>query len=356
MSLIIPVILCGGSRTRLWPASRRKKPKQFLNLFGKDTLLQTTVRRALDLSGASADGLFFVTLSDQKDQVDGQLKDINITGSHILCEPSARNTAAAIAYAAEEVAAHYGDKALMWVLASDQYVGQQNAFGAALREGCKAAESGYLVTFGITPTRPETGYGYILKGDILEHTNVSTITRFVEKPDFETAQRYLDHGGYLWNSGNFLFNVRAVLNEYKAHAPDVLNAVQAAMKGQSSGQAAPALYDQIPAQPFDVAVMEKTRKAAVVPCDPQWSDVGSWESLWELKPKDEAQNVLEGNVIAQRTTSSMIVAGERLIACGGLDNLVVVDTGDAVLIADRRDSTAMRDLVAAIRKDYPDLA
>jgi mannose-1-phosphate guanylyltransferase/mannose-6-phosphate isomerase len=347
---IVPVILCGGSGTRLWPASREHHPKQFLKLIGDFSLLQETARRALRITGVAASNLVTVTLDRLKNEVCEQMRSVHADASgHIICEPHARNTAAAVAFAAHYVKATFGENALMWVLPADHHMGDEVALNFAFHEGLKAAKKDYLVTFGITPTRPEVGYGYIRVGKSLMD-GINDAEQFIEKPDLQTAQDYLKTGDYLWNSGMFLFLVDAALREFNNHSPEILNGITAATVGQNLGEADPFFYNEIPEIPFDKAVMEKSPRVAVVPCNPAWSDIGSWESLWEIREKNKHGNVLEGRVATHDTKNSFIQAKDRLIAVAGLENIVVVDTGDAILIADRNNSDAMKTMVKRLKK------
>jgi mannose-1-phosphate guanylyltransferase/mannose-6-phosphate isomerase len=347
--LIIPVILCGGSGTRLWPASRENHPKQFLPLMNDFSLLQNTMRRALRVSGADAASLVVVTLDAMKDGVEKQLRELDDTATaHILCEPSARNTAAAVALAAAYVYRTFGPDAYMWVLPADHHITRedilQNAFGHALR----AAKDGHLVTFGIAPSRPDTGYGYIKLGAHKTDT-VRLAERFVEKPDAATAQSYLDAGDYLWNSGMFLFSVTSVLSHYEELANDIMASTYAAMENGSLKAPCAKTYAGVHSTPFDKAIMEKSSKVAVVPCDPEWSDVGSWESLWDLKPKDNNNNVIEGKAACYNASGCLVQGKDRLIAVAGLDNIVVVETDDALLITNKSDNDSMKALVKGLK-------
>jgi mannose-1-phosphate guanylyltransferase/mannose-6-phosphate isomerase len=358
MSYIIPVILCGGSGTRLWPASRSWRPKQFLPLIDGNSLLQNTASRAMRVSGAVASHIVTITLEGFAAEVEEQLSAIDPDAvNHILHEPSARSTAAAIAFAASYIARVFGKDAFMWVLPADHHMGDEEHLAHALHHARQAAQSGKLVTFGIKATRPETGYGYIRHGAKMEGSAACTIDAFVEKPTPEKAKEYIDSKNYLWNSGMFLFRVDVLLEEYALHAKAILKQVQAAVDGtKKHGCVEPALYNAVQETSFDIAIMEKTTRGAVVPCDPAWSDIGTWESLWEIRLKDANGNAAEGNVICHDTQDCLIQGQTRLIACAGLKNLVIIDTGDTILIADRSDSNSLRALVKTLKtKNRPEV-
>ena len=353
VSAIVPVILCGGSGTRLWPASREKFPKQFLALMGEHTLLQQTALRTMRTTGAKAADLVTVTLGDLSGHVAGQLAQIDAAAArHILCEPSARNTAAAVAFAACHVEALHGPDALMLVLPSDHHIADEKTLSDAFATGLKAAESGLLVTFGIRPTRPETGYGYIRLGETIGTLpGVQRAAAFVEKPKLDVAKSYLADGNYLWNSGMFMFKAGKVLAEFERYSPQILARVREAIAAGESHRPDAQLYASIPSEAFDVAIMERSADVAVVPCHPQWSDIGSWESLWEIREKDANQNVIQGNAAAHASHGCVVLAkSERLIACAGLTNIVVVDTGDSILIADRSNADSLKALVGELKK------
>ena len=350
-SKIVPVILCGGSGTRLWPASREKHPKQFLNLMGDFSLLQDTMKRALRISGAPAENLVTVTLGALSEGVRTQLAAIQPEATkHILSEPFARDTAAAVAFAAHYVKKNFGADAIMWVLPADHHIGDEHAMSLSFAEALTAARQNYLVTFGIRPTRPETGYGYILLGNSLMSASIFNAESFVEKPNLATAKEYIESGKYLWNSGMFVFSAGNVLKNFEKYAKDVNDAVVAAMDGAAAPtEVRPDLYAAIEKKPFDKAIMEKSNLVAVVPCDPEWSDIGSWESLWEIRPKDINGNVTEGQAACFETKNCLVQARDRLIACAGVQNIVVIETDDAILIADRSNGDAMKVLVNSLK-------
>lgn len=356
--LVVPVILCGGSGTRLWPASREQNPKQFLPLVDDFSLLQNTALRALRISNGAAAQLVTVTLDALSGKVKSQLRAVDpAAATHVLSEPCARNTAAAVAYAAVYISQVFGRDALMWILPADHYIGNEAEMSAAFTHAVSAAESGFLVTFGISPTRPETGYGYIRRGEPLPGGFVYKAVSFVEKPDVRTARAYIEAGNYLWNSGMFLFSAGTLVSEYERHSPAILEKVRSALDhGSHLPGAANDHYAAIPEAPFDKAIMEKSSKVVIIPCDPAWSDIGSWESLWELREKDTDGNVIQGNAVCHDTRDCLIHARKRLVACAGIENLVVVETDDALLIANRSDAEAMRSLVKALKGGgYPEM-
>lgn len=351
MKTIIPVILCGGSGTRLWPASREAHPKQFLKLVDDYSLLQNTMMRAIRVSGAKPGNVVTVTGKALAHKVRDQLSAIDINAArHVLCEPVARNTAAAVAYAALYVRRVFGKDTALWILPADHHIGNEEEMTKAFRQAMSAAEEGELATFGIRPTRPDTGYGYIRLGSYMTDTGVRRADSFVEKPNLETAKKYVADGNYLWNSGMFLFSTQVLLNEYMTHAASLLRKVSRAMESSSAAtEPTEEKYAEIPEAPFDKAIMEKSAKVVVVPCDPVWSDIGSWESLWEIREKDGNGNVINGNAVCYSTRDCLIQADKKLIACAGVENLVVIETGDALLIANRSDAESMRALMKALK-------
>lgn len=350
---IIPVILCGGSGTRLWPLSRENAPKQFLKLLGRDSLLTQTLDRALKCSGATADHVVTVTLDTLKKKTVMELGDYDGNAvNHILGEPVARNTAAAVAYAAMYVATHFGPDSIMWILPADHHVAKPSALKSSLRAAAAAAQDGYMVTFGMTPTRAETGYGYIKTGDGINGMDgVKTVSRFVEKPSRATAESYIASGEYVWNSGMFVFRADVALGAFQKHSPDILSGVDAAVN-KKTGMRSVSIdaYSQIPSVPFDVAVMEKSEKVAVVPCDIGWSDIGSWESVWENRDHDEQGNVKEGRVACVDSQDCLIQASSLLVAAIGLKDVIIVENGDSILVADKKNPDAMKTLVATLKK------
>lgn len=344
---VIPVILCGGSGTRLWPASRESYPKQFLRLMNQNSLFQNTAERALRICGAKPSSLVVVTLAAMEPPIREQLASLYPGhAAHILREPSARNTAAAVAFAADYVARTFGANAVLWILPSDHHIGDEAALADGYAAALRAAADNKLVTFGISPTRPDTGYGYIRSGS--GDGRIFAVEQFVEKPDLETARSYLASGQYLWNSGMFLFRAKTVLDEFEQLAPAILKGVRESLKNDAHSPD-PVAYGAISSQPFDKAIMEKSAHVVVVPCNPSWSDIGSWESLWDLREKDENNNVVEGRAVTLNATNSLIQSKRKLVAVAGLDNIVVVETDDAILIMNKTDNDSMRELVKKLK-------
>ena len=344
---IIPVILSGGSGTRLWPVSRHLFPKQLLPLFGERSLLQETAARL------SAEHLFaapiLVANEEHRFIIAEQLRQIGVSPAAMLLEPEPRNTAPAIALAALAIAEEDGSR-LMLVLPSDHVIRDVAAFHAAVETGARAAGQGHLVTFGIVPDRPETGYGYVERGAALKRmAGVHAVARFVEKPDAARAADFVSGGKHFWNSGMFLFSADAYLAELGRHAPEMLAACRVAMEGRAPdlGFERPdaAAFAASPADSIDYAVMEKTDRAALVPVDMGWSDVGSWRALWDLAEKDAAGNAMFGDVLAEACAGSLLQAHGPAIAAIGLEDMVVVTTKDAVLVAPKSRAQEVKKLV-----------
>jgi len=346
---IIPVILCGGSGTRLWPVSREKAPKQFHSIVGDESLLISTLKRAQECTGCNASDIISVTADTIKKETVHQLADFDPDAiTHLISEPSARNTAAAIAYAALRAKKEFGKDAVLWIMPADHYVEDpQTLKDAVARAACLASED-YIVTFGMAPTRPDTGYGYIKAGsDIAGHEFIQSIERFVEKPDEATAQTYLKAGNYVWNSGMFVGTVDSFLHNFNEHCETLMKPLEKAFN--KSHMAVNEVYNTLPAIPFDVAIMEKTSKGAVIPCDIGWSDVGSWNSVYDLSPKDQNGNVTEGKVAAIESENCMIQSKSMLIATLGVKDLIIIENQDSILIADRHSMDSLKKLVEALR-------
>jgi len=352
--MLLPVIMAGGSGSRLWPLSRTLYPKQFLSLTNNTTMLQETVAR---LEGLSHQAPFFICNEEHRFIVAEQLRQQQLSHSGIVLEPVGRNTAPAIALAALH-ATEKGDDPLLLVLAADHVILDQSAFVDAVNAAVPQAEAGKLVTFGIVPHAPETGYGYIRQGQAVSDV-AYTVDAFVEKPDAETAQQYLNSGEYYWNSGMFLFKASRYLQELETHRPDILTACQQAMMGAHGDldfiRLDEAAFSACPDDSVDYAVMEKTQDAVVVPMDANWSDVGSWSALWEVNAKDTEGNATRGDVLMENTTNSYIYSQSKLVATVGVDNLVVVETKDAVLIAHKDHVQDVKGIVNQLKQaDRPE--
>jgi len=350
-----PVLLSGGSGTRLWPLSREAYPKQFLALAGELTMLQDTWQRVAPLAAGAAP--IVVANEEHRFLAAEQLRQVGIEHAAILLEPVGRNTAPAIA-AAALLAVAAGEDPLLLVLPSDHVVRDVPSFQAAVRAAMPAAAQGALVTFGIVPESAETGFGYIQadagrsdSGD----QGVRRVLRFVEKPDAATARQYLDAGGYYWNSGMFLFRASRYLAELERFRPDILAAVRAAFEtAQRDGDFIRLDEDAFAASPsdsIDYAVMEKTDRAMVLPVDIGWNDVGSWSALWDVSEQDADGNARHGDVIAVDSHDSYAYA-RRLVALVGVDNLVVVETDDAVLVAHKDKVQQVKDVVARLKAGH----
>jgi mannose-1-phosphate guanylyltransferase/mannose-6-phosphate isomerase len=337
--------LSGGSGTRLWPLSREAYPKQFLPLVGDDTMVQATWRRVAPLAGAAP---IVVANEEHRFLVAEQLRQIGAPVPAIILEPVGRNTAPAIAAAALQAMVG-GEDPLLLVLPSDHVVRDAEAFRAAVYEASGGASAGALVTFGILPDAPETGFGYIQSAS---GAGLQQVLRFVEKPDAATAQSYLDAGGYYWNSGMFLFRASRYLEELGKFNPEMLRAVRLAFEGaQRDGdfiRLDREAFSASPSDSIDYAVMEKTDRAMVLPVDIGWNDVGSWSALWEVSERDADGNAHHGDVIAVDTRNSYAYA-RRLVALVGVDDIVVVETDDAVLVAHKDHVQEVKQVVAQLK-------
>ena len=343
---ILPVILAGGSGTRLWPLSRKHYAKQYLALDGATTMLQSTVKRIGALNCASP---FVICNEETRFLAAEQMRQIGQDKALILLEPAGRNTAPAIALAALEAVAKGGDP-VMLVMPADHKINDPEAFTAAVDVAVPLALSDHLVTFGITPTHPETGYGYIHSGAAISGDGALRIDAFVEKPDLATAKDYIATGGYFWNSGIFLFRASRYLAELEALRPDILEACRAAYAGKESDlhflRFDEAAFLACPDVSIDYAVMEKTSAAVVVPLDAGWSDIGSWSALWDASEKNSHGNCEVGDVLSLNGTGNYINAGSRMVAAVGLENMVVVETKDAVFVAPKDRVGEIKGLIA----------
>lgn len=344
---IIPVILSGGVGSRLWPLSREHFPKQCLPLTDTQySLLQQTASRtrALDVSEP-----IVVCNEGHRFLIAQQLQEIGVNNASIVLEPNGRNTAPAIALAALEAQGKQQDDVLLLVLPADHVIRDISAFESAIEKAAELAKGNALVTFGIQPTRPETGYGYIRGGDNF------AISEFVEKPDLNTAQAYLESGDYLWNSGMFLFSAKTYLEELSTHRADIFNAVSLAYQQRTQDmdfvRVDAELFSNCPSESIDYAVMEPTLKAKVVPYVGDWSDIGAWDALYDYADKDEDNNVLLGDVMSEGTSNCLIRSESRLVAAVGVSNLVIVETADAILVMDKDNSQDVKKIVKRIQAE-----
>ncbi|MCS3420097.1 mannose-1-phosphate guanylyltransferase [Pseudomonas sp. BIGb0450] len=357
---LIPCIISGGSGTRLWPVSRQNMPKPFMRMRDDQSLLQKTFLRASHLPGVES--VLTVTNRDLLFRTLDDYRVVNKThlALDLLLEPFGRNTAAAIAVAALHVQENFGGEAQLLILPADHLILDESAFAEAVTQARDLAEAGYLVTFGIQPDHPETGFGYIEQGEALGQG--FRVKRFVEKPDLATAQGYLDGGKHLWNAGMFCFKAATLLEELALHAPAVLDAAKAALDHSHSLNNNNCRQRELNAEGFgaapdisiDVALMEKSAQVAVVPCDIGWSDIGSWDAVRQLTPSDANGNQVNGEAILHDVHNCYIDSPKRVLGAVGVSDLIIVDTPDAILIADARRSQDVRYIVAELkRQDHP---
>ncbi len=347
--MLVPVVMAGGVGSRLWPMSRSSLPKQFVELsFADGSLFQNTLRRLQGVSNLASP--LVVCNSDHRFLVAEQLRQLAINNSSIMLEPAGRNTAPAVAMAAFSALESDPDSLLL-VLPADHLIQNQQAFHEALDKAVKLAEQDKLVTFGIVPAAPETGYGYIEKGDAL-NDSVFAVCRFVEKPDLSTAEAYLSSGNFLWNSGMFMFRASRYLEELEKYAADIFESCKSAFEGLERGddfQSIPeAVFSQCRSESIDYAVMEKTDSAVVIPLDADWSDLGAWDALWEIQKKDSSGNVIisEGGTVATEDVgNSLIQSHSRLVAAVGITDMVIIETADAVLVASKDKVQSVKQIV-----------
>ena len=353
--MIIPTILCGGAGSRLWPVSRELHPKPFIRLGDGQSLLQKAFLRGAVLPEVSE--ILTVTNRELLFKTKDEFTEVNKgkANTAFILEPVGRNTAAAIAAAVLHVAKTHGEEALLLVLAADHLISDQNAFSDVVGKAVTLAKAGKIVTFGITPDAPETGYGYI-------EADGNTVLRFVEKPSLEKAKAYLESGRYLWNSGMFCFSAGSMLREMKAHCSDILSATESCIaKSQTIGgqnfsqlELDHSSFSQVPSISIDYAVMEKSSEVAVVPCSIGWSDIGSWASLGDLLQPDNDGNRIEGQALLHDVKNCYIQSKERIVGAVGIENLVIVDTPDALLVAEKSRAQDVGRLYAELKRQGHD--
>ena len=347
--MLFPIIMAGGSGSRLWPLSRQLNPKQFLPLADADfSMLQATIQR---LDGLGAELPRLICNEQHRFLAAEQLRLLGLEKAGILLEPVGRNTAPAIALAALQACSEAEDPILL-ILAADHLIKDVEAFQTCIQTALPLAQDGKLVTFGIVPTHAETGYGYIEQG-IDVGIGGFKVSRFVEKPDLVTAQEYLANGSYFWNSGMFMFRASRYLEELETYRPDILAACRAALAGGSQDmhftRVDEAAFAACPDDSVDYAVMEKTADAVMVPLDAGWSDIGSWTALWDVSDKDQQGNVFKGDVLNQQSRNTYVHADSRLVATVGLDDLVIVETKDAVLVAHKNHVQDVKKIVEQLK-------
>jgi mannose-1-phosphate guanylyltransferase/mannose-6-phosphate isomerase len=348
---LYPVILSGGSGTRLWPLSRAALPKQLLPLASDRTMLQETVIRLGGMVDIGAP--LVVCNNDHRFLIAEQMREIGVEPLGIFLEPMGRNTAPAAAVAALTLLKRDPD-GVMLLLPADHLINDVPAFHAAVADGMKAVALGRLVTFGIVPDSPHTGYGYIQRGEALAGTTARQVARFVEKPDAATAQRFLASGDYFWNSGMFLFSARQFVEELEQYRPDMLAACRRALEAGEHDldfcRLDKAAFADCPSDSIDYAVMERTLNAAVVPAEIGWNDIGAWSALWDVGRKDADDNVVRGDVYLDGVKGSYVRAESRMVAALGVENLLIVETPDAVLVAHQSKAQDVKKVVDYLKK------
>lgn len=354
---LIPVILSGGVGSRLWPVSRETHPKPFMELPGGQNLIQKTFLRAAALQGVSE--VLTVTNRELLFKTEDEYRSVNRVGcpQAFILEPFGRNTAAAIAAAALQLQEQHGDGAVMLVLAADHLIANGTAFGEAVQRATALAAEGWLVTFGVKPEYPETGFGYIEAGREQLSNGGLKVARFVEKPTLETAKAYVEAGNYFWNAGMFCFTVGTVLGQLDTYAGDVLQSVKATLEQSRLATAAgyrcltldADTFSHVPDISIDYALMERSPKVATVPCDIGWSDIGSWNAVSELTAADELGNRFEGEVLAHNAQNNFVSSNERLTALVGVQDLLVVNTPDALLIAHKDNAQDVKHVVTQLK-------
>ncbi|WP_439100449.1 mannose-1-phosphate guanylyltransferase/mannose-6-phosphate isomerase [Congregibacter sp.] len=348
--MLIPVLLSGGVGSRLWPVSREAYPKQFLALASELSMLQDTMARTKGLESASP---LVICNDEHRFMVAEQLRQLSVDPAAIILEPEGRNTAPAVALAAFQALATDPD-ALLLVLPADHVIRNPESFTQAVKQGLGKAGSGALMTFGVVPDAPETGYGYLRLGE-RDDDGLFALDSFVEKPDAETAKQYLECGQYHWNSGMFLLSASVYLEELKTHAPKIHSACERAMANASADldflRPDKDAFLASPSDSIDYAVMEHTQRGGVIPLDCGWSDVGAWSTLWQVSERDRDGNVLLGDVMIEGCSDSYLRSESRLIAATGIKNLIVVETPDAILVADRDEVQNVKQIVNRLKSE-----
>lgn len=349
MFKVIPVILSGGSGTRLWPISRKDYPKQYLPLFGDKTILQQTILRLNGLDNLSDP--IIICNEDHRFIVAEQCRQIEVNSPTILLEPIGRNTAPAIAAAALQ-AIKDADNSILLVLSADHVIQDVDAFHQAINFAIKQAQSGKLTTFGVVPTNPNTSYGYIQTSNAFKN-GAYKVEKFIEKPDLETANLFLSQGNYFWNSGMFLFKSKILIDQLKLHAPDLLNSVCKAVDKSSIDldfiRLEKQSFESSPSISIDYALMEKSNNLVVVPLDAMWSDIGSWSELYNIGEKDSQGNVITGDVFAKDTSNTYINANHHMLVAIGVDNLIIVDTPDVTFISTQEKAYKVKGIVESLK-------
>lgn len=350
MYKITPVILSGGSGTRLWPLSRKEYPKQYLSLAGDNTMLQETILR-LNKFDNFLDPIIICN-ADHRFLVAEQCQQININSPTILLEPAGRNTAPAIAASALQSLKN-SDNSTLLVLSADHVIQDVDTFHKAIKLAHQQSQIGKIVIFGVVPTHANTGYGYI-KASKANNNGAHKVAKFVEKPDLKTAETYLDEGGYLWNSGMFMFQARSLIDELTTYAPNIVKTVNNAVNNATLDldfiRLEKQAFEASPLDSIDYALIEKSENVVVVPLDAGWSDVGSWSTLYDIGAKNSNGNILKGDVIAEETTNTYVYASHHLITTFGVDNLVVIDTPDATFISSQDKAHEVKSIVQNLEK------
>jgi mannose-1-phosphate guanylyltransferase/mannose-6-phosphate isomerase len=342
---VYPILLAGGSGTRLWPVSRELYPKQLVRFVGEDSLLQGTIKRLSPV--LNIENVRVVCGTQHFHETAREIESLGLASEgKLICEPSGRNTAPAILLAVLHILAIDQD-AVLCIFPADHVIQNPNGFHDRLAEAIMLADDGYIVTFGIRPHYPETGYGYIEGGKKISH-GARALKRFVEKPDQITAQKYIKSGNFFWNSGMFAFKASVILTEFEAHQPELLKKMKSIFK--VAKPIARKDYDLIADISIDYAIMEKTAKGVVLPSDFGWSDIGSWKSLYDFLQKDDDSNVIDGDIIVQDTRNCLILGHDRLIAANRIREMVVVDTADAVFVSDLEHSRDVKSIVHLLKE------